>query len=149
MTKTKSKSIIFALLIAVLILTSFILVGCGDNVITNVKSLNGIVDSIQVSTNGENINSITIIYLAQPSSMKAIYNESELEVEPIIIEDYYNDSSNVNAYSYTYTVDNKTSEEYNLSPITINCTIDNNKYKFNLTTNLIELIYPELVEDNI
>lgn len=128
-------------------LTSFLLVGCGDNTITNVTALNGIVDSIETSVTDDTLYSITIVYTDEPKSLKSVYGESELEVEPTIIEDYYNDSSNITAYSYTYSLGNITVEEYNLSPITITITFGSSTYRFNLTTDLIEQIYPELLPD--
>lgn len=128
-------------------LTSFLLVGCGDNTITNVTALNGIVDSIEISVTDDTLYSITIVYTDEPKSLKSVYGESELEVEPTIIEDYYNDSSNITAYSYTYSLGNITVEEYNLSPITITSTFESSTYRFNLTTDLIEQIYPELLPD--
>lgn len=141
----KTKSIFITLFISIIMLTSFLLVGCGDNTITNVTALNGIVDSIETSVTDDTLYSITIVYTDEPKSLKSVYGESELEVEPTIIEDYYNDSSNITAYSYTYSLGNITVEEYNLSPITITITFGNSTYRFNLTTDLIEQIYPELL----
>lgn len=143
----KTKSIFITLFISIIMLTSFLLVGCGDNTITNVTALNGIVDSIETSVTGDTLYSITIVYTDEPKSLKSVYGESELEVEPTIIEDYYNDSSNITAYSYTYSLGNITVEEYNLSPITITSTFGSSTYRFNLTTDLIEQIYPELLPD--
>ncbi len=143
----KTKSIFITLFISIIILTSFLLVGCGDNTITNVTALNGIVDSIETSVTDDTLYSITIVYTDEPKSLKSVYGESELEVEPTIIEDYYNDSSNITAYSYTYSLGNITVEEYNLSPITITSTFESSTYRFNLTTDLIEQIYPELLPD--
>ena len=143
----KTKSIFITLFISIIMLTSFLLVGCGDNTITNVTALNGIVDSIETSVTDDTLYSITIVYTDEPKSLKSVYGESELEVEPTIIEDYYNDSSNITACSYTYSLGNITVEEYNLSPITITITFGNSTYRFNLTTDLIEQIYPELLPD--
>lgn len=143
----KTKSIFITLFISIIMLTSFLLVGCGDNTITNVTALNGIVDSIETSVTDDTLYSITIVYTDEPKSLKSVYGESELEVEPTIIEDYYNDSSNITAYSYTYSLGNITVEEYNLSPITITITFGSSTYRFNLTTDLIEQIYPELLPD--
>lgn len=143
----KTKSIFITLFISIIMLTSFLLVGCGDNTITNVTALNGIVDSIEISVTDDTLYSITIVYTDEPKSLKSVYGESELEVEPTIIEDYYNDSSNITAYSYTYSLGNITVEEYNLSPITITSTFRSSTYRFNLTTDLIEQIYPELLPD--
>ncbi len=143
----KTKSIFITLFISIIMLTSFLLVGCGDNTITNVTALNGIVDSIETSVTDDTLYSITIVYTDEPKSLKSVYGESELEVEPTIIEDYYNDSSNITAYSYTYSLGNITVEEYNLSPITITSTFRSSTYRFNLTTDLIEQIYPELLPD--
>lgn len=143
----KTKSIFITLFISIIMLTSFLLVGCGDNTITNVTALNGIVDSIETSVTDDTLYSITIVYTDEPKSLKSVYGESELEVEPTIIEDYYNDSSNITAYSYTYSLGNITVEEYNLSPITITSTFESSTYRFNLTTDLIEQIYPELLPD--
>lgn len=147
MTKTKSRLTTVLILICLLVFTSLSLFGCGDNVITNVTSLSGIVDIVQISTVDDNLNSITITYLTEVTGVTATYGENQLEVEPVVIEDYYNDSSNITAYSYTYTIDSISIEEYNLSPITINMSVGNNQYRFNLTTNLISLIYPELVDE--
>lgn len=143
----KTKSIFITLFMSIIMLTSFLIVGCGDNTITNVTALNGIVDSIETSVTDDTLYSITIVYTDEPKSLKSVYGESELEVEPTIIEDYYNDSSNITAYSYTYSLGNITVEEYNLSPITITITFGNSTYRFNLTTDLIEQIYPELLPD--
>ncbi len=144
MSTTKSKSLIFTIFAFLLIITSFIFVGCGDNTITDVTSLNGIVDSVETTTTNENLQSITIIFVAEPSSISAKYGEENLETTAVEIEDYYNDSSNVTAYSYTFTLDEITIEDYNLSPIVITCSVNNYSYRFNLSTGLISLIYPEL-----
>ncbi len=144
MSTTKSKSLIFTIFAFLLIITSFIFVGCGDNTITDVTSLNGIVDSVETTTTNENLQSITVIFVAEPSSISAKYGEENLETTAVEIEDYYNDSSNVTAYSYTFNLDEITIEDYNLSPIVITCSVNNYNYRFNLSTDLISLIYPEL-----
>ena len=144
MTKIKSKRNILIGLVMILLLASFILVGCGDNTITDITSLRGIVEQVKISTSGENINSITIVYLSKPSKIEANYNDAKLETTEVLIEDYYNDSTNVTAYSYTFEIENITTEEYNLSPITIKCSVNNNNYKFNLSTDLIENIYSDI-----
>lgn len=144
----KTKPIIFTLLFIFIMLTTLFLVGCDDNIITNVTSLNGIVDRIEISsTSDDNINSISIVFLDNPSSLDAVYGEDNIEGSYLEIEDYYNDGSNVNAYSYTFTIGEITIEDYNQSPIIISCTVDENNYRFNLTTDLISLIYPDLVDD--
>ena len=152
--KTKSKSlkniivgVVFSLII---IMTGVLLASCGgDKAVTDVTKLEGIVDKVGTSIIQETgeLSGITITFVKDSSEFKASYNDAEITLEKTKINDYYGDGSNVTAYQYSYTFELPIAvETFNASPISIECKIDETLYRFTLTTDLIERIYPDLAE---
>ena len=150
MTNKINKSLFYTLLSLFLMLASVLLIGCGDNTVTDVESLNGIVKELSISRSSEttNINGISITFTTQPSSLSATYQDQVLESTATTIEDYYNDNTLITAYVYSFSFTEITQQEYDLNPISLTFKIEDTSYKCNITTNLLELIYPELQDNN-
>ena len=150
MTNKINKSLLYTLLSLFLMLASVLLIGCGDNTVTDVESLNGIVKELSISRSSEttNINGISITFTTQPSSLSSTYQDQVLESTVTTIEDYYNDNTLITAYVYSFSFTEITQQEYDLNPISLTFKIEDTSYKCNITTNLLELIYPELQYNN-
>ncbi len=134
---------------AFLIITSFMLSGCGSSVEKQVTKLNGIIDNIEISINNQTqeLNGISLIFTVDPTEFSAVYNDVSIENTKTTIENYKDtnyDGVNENAYKYSFTFNEISEENYNTSSIMINCTINKQKYQFNLTTDLLNKIYPNI-----
>lgn len=149
--KTLSKNLkitLFSLFfLSILLISSVLLVGCGgDKIEKDVTKLDGIIDSINTTTIAESgyITGFTLIFLSEPSEFSATYNDLVIEAETATIEDYENNGLIETAYSYSFSFEGIDEESYNLSPIKVSLTILEKQYQFDLTTNLLEKIYPAL-----
>ena len=146
-TKSKNlKSIFIALLfVSIIVLTGFLMTACGGAE-KDVTKLEGIVDQVGETTNSEtgDYTGLNIIFTTDPTEFSATYKDAEINYERVVIEDYNGDGSNVNAYNYLFTFDAISAEDYNADPIRVNCTINDQEYEFDLTTNLLSRIYPDL-----
>lgn len=144
------KTLLFSLLfISILVFSSVLLVGCGENKVEkDVTKLNGIIESVKETTitDGGQYTGLDIIFLTDPTSITATYNDAVIESEKTTIEDYSNNGLVVTAYSYAFTFDAIDKDTYNSSPIHVNVVIAEKEYEFDLTTNLIERIYPSLAQ---
>lgn len=149
--KTISKNLKTALLsllfLSIIAISSVLLVGCGgDDIERDVTKLDGIIDTVQtttVSDNGE-ITGFALVFLTEPSEFSATYNDAVIEAEVTTIEDYNNNGLIVSAYKYAFSFDSTSEESYNLSPIHVSVTVSEQQYEFDLTSDLLERIYPSL-----
>lgn len=145
MTKKLNKTLILSFLAIILALSSFLLIGCGDDTITNISALNGIVKDVSVTKNNETslVNGVSITFVSQPANFSATYQGQTIKGQLLTKEDYYDDNTLVTAYIYVFTMTDIAEEEYNQNPIVVSCDLSGNSYRFNLTTNLLQSIYPQ------
>lgn len=147
--KSLKTLVVIAIFTCMLVLTSIVLVGCGDDTIRDVTRLKDVVtNSVTVVTDdSDNITAIALVFNTDPSEIAATYNEQSIEFEKTEVSSVEG-STTETAYKYQFTLSAPvTSENYNSSPILINCTIDSNTYEFTLTTDLLNRIYPEYTQN--
>lgn len=147
--KNLKTSLLSLLFLSILVFSSVLLVGCGgDDIEKDVTKLDGIIDTVQtttVSDSGE-ITGFALIFLTEPSEFSATYNDAVIEAEKVALEDYNNNGLIVSAYRYEFSFDAIDEESYNLAPIKVNVAISEQQYEFDLTIDLLERIYPTLVQ---
>ena len=103
--KSLKTLVVIAIFTCILILTSIMLVGCGDDTIRDVTRLKDVVtNSVTVVTDdSDNITAIALVFNTDPSEITSTYNEQSIEFEKTEVSSIEGSTTDT-AYKYQFTL---------------------------------------------